>query len=242
MMMAINQAKGGSMAKDIGINKLYRPEAVIFDMDGTLFQTETLLRLVHGRLFGTLRDEGLYTQPEPPVEALLGCLGMLLEDIWRKLMPDASEAARRRADVLMLQYELEGLSAGDGLLYEGVPETLAELKRQGVRLFVASNGLQDYVEGIVLHKRLGGLFDELYSAGGRGTASKTDLVRLLLEENGIGSAWMVGDRSSDVQAGAGNGLAVVGCAYAGFGDSGELDGSDVRITGFAELLELLPEA
>ncbi|WP_053087041.1 ABC transporter permease subunit [Paenibacillus sp. P22] len=32
------------MAKDIGINKLYRPEAVIFDMDGTLFQTETLLR------------------------------------------------------------------------------------------------------------------------------------------------------------------------------------------------------
>lgn len=52
-----------------------RPEAVIFDMDGTLFETATLLATVHERLFRTLREEGLYDQT-PPLDDLLGCLGI----------------------------------------------------------------------------------------------------------------------------------------------------------------------
>lgn len=122
--------------------KLQKPQAMIFDMDGTLFQTETLLVDVHERLFRQLAVEGLYTKGAPPVENLLGCLGMLLEDIWRTLMPDGSEAAHKRADELLLQYELEGLSAGTGTLYPHVEAVLEELKRQGLRLFVASNGLR----------------------------------------------------------------------------------------------------
>ncbi|MGN7454655.1 HAD family hydrolase [Paenibacillus pasadenensis] len=221
--------------------RLERPEAILFDMDGTLLQTETLLMEAHGRIFAALREEGLYAEPEPPVEALLGCLGMLLEDIWLKLMPTASEAARERANELLLQFELEELAAGKGVLYEGVTETLAELRARGIRLFVASNGLQPYVEGIVRHKRLEPLFDGLYTAGGRGTATKAELVRLLLAEHGVARAWMVGDRSSDVDAGKRNGLPVVGCDYADFGASSELDGADVRIRRFGELLELLGE-
>ncbi|SDT27455.1 Phosphoglycolate phosphatase, HAD superfamily [Paenibacillaceae bacterium GAS479] len=220
---------------------LFRPDAVIFDMDGTLLQTETLLLQVHGRIFAALREEGLYVEPEPPVEALLGCLGMLLEDIWLKLMPTATEEARSRANELLLHFELEGLATGEGQLYGGVPETLKSLREQGVRLFVASNGLQPYVEAIVQHKGLAALFDGLYTAGGRNTATKAELVRLLLDEHAVSSAWMVGDRSSDVDAGKRNGLAVVGCAYADFGASAELDGSDVRIHHFAELLQLLPK-
>ncbi|QJC53035.1 HAD hydrolase-like protein [Paenibacillus albicereus] len=224
-----------------GSIRLERPEAMLFDMDGTLLQTETLLLEAHGRIFAALREEGLYEEPEPPVEALLGCLGMLLEDIWLKLMPTASETARRRADELLLQFELEELAAGKGMLYEGVAETLSELRARGIRLFVASNGLQPYVEAIVRHKGLEPLFDGLYTAGGRGTATKAELVRLLLEEHGVARAWMVGDRSSDVDAGKRNGLAVVGCDYADFGSSSELDGADVRIRRFGELLELLGE-
>ncbi|MNP85892.1 hypothetical protein D3C76_1858310 [compost metagenome] len=46
---------------------------------------------------------------------------------------------------------------------------------------------------------------------------------------------MVGDRSSDVEAGLKNGLTVIGCDYAGFGDGEELNGSHVRIRSFLEL-------
>ncbi|MFC5647621.1 HAD family hydrolase [Paenibacillus solisilvae] len=211
---------------------------MIFDMDGTLFETDTLLVGVHERIFQTLRDEKLYLEPTPPVEKLLGCLGMLLHDIWNQVMPDSTLAARERADELMLQYELEGLEAGEGSLYPHVAQTLRELHDRGIKLFVASNGLEHYVKGVAEHKGITSLFDGLYSAGEYETATKIDLVRRLLTDHDIESAWMIGDRSSDVEAGKENGLQVVGCAYAVYGRKEELAGADALISDFRELLEL----
>lgn len=221
--------------------RIDKPEAVIFDMDGTLFETETLLRSVHARLFDTLREEGLYQHETPPIEHILACLGMLLDDIWRKVMPESSEEARRRADELFLQYEVEDLEAGKGSLYPGTAETLAALKAQGIKLFVASNGLESYVKEVARHRGIAELFDGLYSAGEYKTLSKVDLVARLLKDHGIEKAWMVGDRSSDVEAGKRNGLLVVGCAYAGYGRDAELEGSDALIAAMPELLDLLNE-
>lgn len=221
--------------------KLRKPEAVIFDMDGTLFETDTLLIPVHNRVFETLRAEGLYMHETPPVDRLLSCLGMLLEDIWRQVMPDSTEAARQRADVLLLQYELEGLAAGEGKLYPYVEQTLRELKEQGIKLFVASNGLEDYVKGVAQQRGIAELFDGLYSAGEYATASKVDLVARLLQDHGVQNAWMVGDRSSDVEAGKGNGLQTIGCAYATYGRASEIAGADVLISDFRELTRLLEQ-
>lgn len=221
---------------------LKKPEAILFDMDGTLFETDTLLRGVHVRIFDTLQAEGLYEKETPPIDSLLACLGMLLEDIWRSVMPDASEAARERANELLLQYEIEGLAAGEGELYPGTAETLKQLKERGVKLFVASNGLEQYVKDVAGYKGIAPLFEGLYSAGEFQTASKVDLVALLLKNHGIRHAWMVGDRSSDVEAGKKNGLAVIGCAYADFGSNTELQGADVCVRSLTELLPLLDAA
>lgn len=217
------------------------PQAVIFDLDGTLFQTETLLETVHQRVFEQLRIEGLYIKPTPPIDTLLGSLGMLLTDIWKRVMPDGSPEAHARANELLLQYEMEELQGGCGHLYPGVVETLSELRNRGIRLFIASNGLEEYVKGVPSVKGIADWFDGMYSAGEYATASKVDLVRQLLDTYGVEHAWMVGDRSSDVEAGKSNGLYVVGCDYAGFRRDGELDGADAVIREFPELLSLLPE-
>jgi phosphoglycolate phosphatase len=222
------------------MNQLPMPEAIIFDLDGTLFQTETLLETVHRRVFETLKHERLYTLPTPPIDALLGSLGMILSDIWKRVMPEGSPEAYDRANGLLLQYELEELALGLGSLYPGVKETLIALHARGIRLFIASNGLETYVKGVLQVKGVAELFEGAYSAGEFGTASKVDLVRGLLDTFGVRSAWMVGDRSSDVEAGRKNGLSVVGCDYAGFRREGELDGSDAVIRAFPELLALLP--
>ncbi|MHA7964342.1 HAD family hydrolase [Paenibacillus sp. CAU 1782] len=218
-----------------------RPLALIFDMDGTLFKTDTLLEVVHERVFATLREEGLYKGEIPPLDALLSCLGMLLDDLWRKLMPDCSREARERADVLLLQYELEELAAGRGELYPGVKETLEVLKDRGFNLFVASNGLEHYVKGVAEHKGIASLFDGVYSAGEFGTSSKVDLVARLLNDHNLQASpeiWMVGDRSSDVEAGKTNGLTAVACAYASYGKDSELKDADIFIADFKELLKL----
>lgn len=220
--------------------KLTKPEAMIFDMDGTLFQTETLLLPAYHEMFNILREEGLFTEATPPEEIILSCLGMVLEDIWNKVIPGTNEATRRRADELLLQLQLEHLSRNDGIsqLYPNVTETLQSLKYQGVRLFVASNGLEHYVKGVAQAHGMTPLFENLYSAGEYKTRSKVQLVELLLKTHNIKSAWMVGDRSSDVEAGKKNGQVVVGCQYAGFGGDQELEGSDVIITYFEQLLSL----
>ncbi|KOP66996.1 haloacid dehalogenase [Bacillus sp. FJAT-18019] len=217
---------------------LTKPVAMIFDMDGTLFQTETLLLPAYHQLFDILREEGHYEGETPDEELMLGCLGMLLDDIWKKVIPNGTPAAHRRADELLLQLELEGLNNEAAVLYPEVKETLEELHRRGVRLFIASNGLEHYVKGIAKARGIMPLFEGIYSAGEHGTASKVDLVRLLLEQHNIQDAWMVGDRSSDVEAGKENGQTVIGCQYAGFGGKQELKGSDVLIHSFSQLLKL----
>lgn len=222
--------------------RLPKPEAMIFDMDGTLFKTETLLIPVHHQVFERLREEKLFEGETPPEELMLSCLGMLLEDIWRKVIPDSSEAVHRRADELLLEFELAGLKTHETELYPGVADTLVKLKQRGIRLFVASNGLEHYVKGVAEAHGIAGLFEGLYSAGQYQTASKTELVKLLLDRHGVSSAWMIGDRSSDVEAGKQNDQTVIGCAYAGFGHDQELDGSDVLINSFDELLEFYDQA
>ncbi|MFB6367155.1 HAD family hydrolase [Paenibacillus elgii] len=217
------------------------PEAMIFDLDGTLFQTETLLLPAYHATFEQLRAEGLFQGETPDEKHILSGLGMLLEHIWQLVMPDVDVTVHRRADELLLKLQVEGMARGEGKLYDGVADTLRELRRRGVRLFIASNGLEAYVKGVIRHQGLEPLFEVggLYSAGEYATRSKVDLVRQLLDKHGIANAWMVGDRSSDVEAGHANGLFVVGCDYAGFRKEGELDQADVRIADFRDLPTLL---
>ncbi len=218
--------------------KLIRPEAMIFDLDGTLFKTETLLLPAYEAAFEQMRREGTYKGETPPEERILGSLGLLLEHIWENVLPGSQPDVRKRADELLLHYQLEGLAEGKGELYSGVESTLQALRRNGVRLFVASNGLEPYVKGVIQAKGLAPLFEGLYSAGEYKTRSKADLVRLLLDRHSVRTAWMVGDRSSDVEAGRANDLPVIGCDYAGFRKPGELDRADRIIVSFPELLDL----
>jgi len=235
----------GSVGGSGGAGRLGgRPEALIFDMDGTLFQTETVAVPAYLSAFEKLREEGTIAGGEPRVKELLASLGMLLEAIWRRVLPDEPEAVRARMNEVFLEEQMALLARGAGRLYPGVAETLRLLKDAGCRLFVASNGLERYVKGVAERTGIAPLFEGLYSAGEFRTTSKTQLVALLLRRHGLlrdgaASAWMVGDRSSDVEAGRANGLPVVGCAYAAFGVSeDELRGADVRISRFAELAAL----
>ncbi len=215
------------------------PEAIIFDLDGTLFQTETLLLPAYHAAFDQLRAEGIYEGATPPDEYILSSLGLLLEEIWRRVIPNEPDKVHRRADELLLECQLKALHQGVGTLYPGVSETLNRLRAKGIRLFVASNGLEKYVKEVISRMGIAPVFDDIYSAGQYQTASKNDLVCLLIKAHQIKQGWMVGDRISDIQAAKHNKLYAVGCDYAGFHEPHELKDADQRISSFPELLSLV---
>jgi phosphoglycolate phosphatase len=214
--------------------------AVIFDMDGTLIKTEEVALPAFKKTFQDLKEEGLFNGGIPEDHELTSVFGMTLEEIWNKLLPGQAEEVMKKADQLMLQHELMILKKGGIHLYPGVKETLLKLKNEEIPLFVASNGLDEYIRGICECFQITEWFSDLYSAGRFQTESKDDLVAKLLSDFHIERAIMVGDRKSDIQAGIANRLFTVGCQY-GFSDSGELAGADAIITDFTELWPIVKQ-
>ncbi len=215
------------------------PFAILFDMDGTLLQTEKLSTPAFIRTFDQLRQKGLWQGETPDERELINVLGMTIEQIWDKLLPNASEEAIRSADEFLLDNEIQLLKERVTELYPDVKSTLEKLHEKGFALFVASNGQEEYIDAICQEYELKPLMTDLYSAGRFRTHSKNDLVAKLLSDYKIGQAIMVGDRHSDVEAGRTNGLFTIGCDF-GFAKPGELDGADVIITSFSQLLNHLP--
>lgn len=218
-----------------------QPQALIFDLDGTLFKTETLSLPAYHRTFDQLRVEGLFSGDTPPESRFLSGLGLLLPELWKNVLPDASKETRLRADSLLLRYQMKLLREGYGELYPGVAHTLQVLYQRGYKLYVASNGLEKYVKEVIRATGLSAFFTALYSAGEFQTPSKAELVRLLMGNHQLESAWMCGDRLSDVEAGRLNGLYVVGCNYAGFHVDEELNQANIVISSFLDLLNCLPQ-
>ncbi|MBY0089070.1 MULTISPECIES: HAD hydrolase-like protein [Brevibacillus] len=215
------------------------PFAILFDMDGTLLQTEKLSTPAFIRTFDQLRQKGLWQGETPDESELINVLGMTIEQIWDKLLPGASEEAIHSADAFLLDNEIQLLKERVTELYPDVKSTLEKLHEKGFALFVASNGQEEYIDAICQEYELKPLMTDLYSAGRFRTHSKNDLVAKLLSDYKIGQAIMVGDRHSDVEAGKTNGLFTIGCDF-GFAKPGELDGADIIITSFSQLLNHLP--
>jgi len=171
------------------------PYAVLFDMDGTLLQTEKLATPAFQQTFVQLREAGLWDRRTPDESELVNILGMTIEQVWKKLLPGASEEALEAADRFLLENEIR-----------------------------------------LIHGRA----TDLYSAGRFQTSTKNDLVAKLLADYQVERAVMVGDRHSDMEAGATNGLFTIGCDF-GFANPGELDGANAVITKFPQLLDHLPD-
>lgn len=211
--------------------------AIFFDMDGTLFNTEKILAGALNKTFDYLRKEGEW-EGEPPYEECKKLLGSTLEELWSKLLPKSSGAVRKEADRLFLEGMMEEIGSGKGEIFPGVIETLKEIKGMGIPAFVASNGLDGYIQTINKYYGLHEYFTDFYSSGRFKCSSKVELVSKLLEDYKIKTAIMVGDRKSDIEAAIKNNIISIGCDF-GFACSDELKGASYHVKDFKEILPLI---
>ncbi|MGH0432376.1 HAD family hydrolase [Bacillus hominis] len=214
-------------------------QALIFDMDGTLFQTDKILELSLDDTFDHLRLLQLWDMITP-IDKYREIMGVPLPKVWEALLPDHSNEVRKQTDAYFLERLIENIKSGKGALYPNVKEVFNYLKESGCSIYIASNGLTDYLQAIVSYYDLDQWVTETFSIEQIHSLNKGDLVKGILKKYDIKEAAVIGDRLSDINAAKDNGLIAIGCNF-DFAQEDELAHADLVIDDLMELKGILPE-
>lgn len=214
-------------------------QALIFDMDGTLFQTDKILELSLDDTFDHLRSLQLWNTITP-IDKYREIMGVPLPKVWEALLPNHSNEVREQTDAYFLERLIENIKRGNGALYPNVKEVFSFIKENNCSVYIASNGLTEYLQAIVSYYDLDQWITETFSIEQIHSLNKGDLVKGILKRYDIKEAAVVGDRLSDINAAKDNGLIAIGCNF-DFAQEDELAHADFVIDDLMELKGILPE-
>ena len=155
-------------------------------------------------------------------------IGPTLESMVYELFDDATpELAAALLERFKVNYDQSGFPAT--VPYPGVQEFLDALKREGAKIYIATN--KRHAPTRLIAKKLGwdGFFDGIWSVDsipGEKLKKAELLSRVMAERSSApGDAVMVGDTKGDIDAGKANGMHTVALTW-GYGTPCELEGAD----------------
>ena len=186
-------------------------EAIIFDIDGTLWDTRAIVARGYNVELERMGRQDLFLT----ADYLTGLFGKTAQEIADVIFE--SYPARERMGLILrcMETERQVMQADPCQVgYEGVKETLLKLKEH-YRLFVVSNSEKGYPELLIEKLGLEGIF-EAHMCHGDTHLPKGDTIRILMERHSIRSAVYVGDTQGDLEACGAAGIPFVFCRY-GFG-------------------------
>lgn len=213
-------------------------QTLIFDMDGTLFQTDKILELSLEDTFNHLRQQNRWDSITP-IDKYREIMGVPLPKVWEILLPNHSLAEREQTDSYFLERLIENIRSGKGGLYPNVREVFSFLKENNCSIYIASNGLTEYLNAIVSYYKLDIWVTETFSIQHIQTLDKGDLVKAIITKYDVQKAAVVGDRLSDINAARDNGLLAIGCNF-DFAKEEELAMADLVIDDLVELKTIVP--
>lgn len=209
----------------------------IFDLDGTLLNTISTITHYVNRALGEHLIEGI-SEEECKVFVGTGARELIKKALASKNITD-SETFDKVFPTYTELYNSAPLYLTE--VYDGIPETLSFLRRQGIKLAVLSNK-PDLPTRSVVEKFFPGVFD--YVAGAKdGVALKPSAegVMPIFDFFGVSPdecAW-IGDTATDILTGKNAGVALKIGVLWGFRDRAELSeaGADLIVTEAKEILD-----
>ena len=112
-----------------------KADSIIFDLDGTLWDST---QAVTATWNAVMRQHCPGARAEITRQEILGCMGMLLPDIGRKLFPAQPPAVQQAMVQQVCRDELTLLEKTGGILYPRLEETLRLLHEQFALLIVSN--------------------------------------------------------------------------------------------------------
>ena len=210
---------------------------ILIDLDGTL--TDPKVGITTSARYGLAKVGHQIADSEnidwiigPPLKASLAKL--LNVDVDDDLAEQALLGYRER-------FSVTGLF--ENHLFDDVPTTLQELKKQGYKLFLATAKPEIYARQILQYFELLQYFDYPYGSELTGErTNKGDLIGYILQQEKLDpmECLMVGDREHDIFGARRFGIETIAVEY-GYGSQQELDEAKpkARIKTFAELLNVI---
>lgn len=211
-------------------------QALIFDMDGTLFQTDKILELSLNDTFHYLRSIHQW-DGDTPIDKYREIMGVPLPIVWETLLPHHSLRLREEIDAIFLERLVTNIKKAKAL-YPNVKEVFSYLKENDFSIYIASNGLTAYLQAIAEYYQLDKWVTETCSIQDIESLNKSDLVCRIIKKHGITRAAVVGDRLSDIKAAKENNLLSIGCNF-DFAKDDELKQADIIIDDLIELTSIL---
>ena len=204
-------------------------ESLIFDIDGTLWDSRAL---VAEGFNIQLRAEGL-DHLCTDAEELRPLYGTVMTEIGDALFDSIPVPERYQLMERCMATENRYLFENDCQIgYPQVKETLEELAKNH-RLFIVSNSQCGYPELCMEKLEIGHLITGYLCFGDTGTC-KGDTIKTLMAKHGITDACYIGDTQGDDEAAVHAGIPFVWCAY-GFGTP---DGYAQKADAITDLLTL----
>lgn len=177
---------------------MYNYKAIIFDMDGVLFDTESFY---YRRREVFLDQKGISIKHLPPSFFI----GGNMKQIWRAILREEYE----NWDILRLQeeyleYKRQHPLPYKELIFTDVKNVLLELKKKNIKLALASNSTKEDILRALSETQLMGYFDMIMS-GQEVKESKPspDVYLKVMEELGVKSTetLIIEDSEKGIQAG-----------------------------------------
>ena len=187
-------------------------ESIIFDIDGTLWDSRALIAEGYNI---QLRKEGLH-RLQTNEDVLLRLFGRTMSEIADNLFPEFPPQERYALMDRCIASEDAYLNEHpcDTIAYPDIRSTMETLAEKH-RLFIVSNGQKGYPQ--LAAKKLGvaHLITGYLSYGDTGTP-KGETIRILMKEHDIANAVYVGDTQGDYEATVDAGIDFIWADY-GFG-------------------------
>lgn len=215
-----------------------RPQALLFDLDGTLLDTARDIALALARAFA---DHGHAAPTPEAVRRMIGKGAPILVERAAAAMALPLDSARHAALLERFFHHYGRLQEADECAaepYPGAREALAALHAAGLPLAVVTNKQHRFACGL-LERRALAPYLRLVVGGDSCERRKPDPMPLLHACAQLGvapaQAWMIGDSVNDVQAARAAGMPVYCVPY------GYNEGADPRTLPCDGLLETLAE-
>ena len=205
------------------------PDALIFDLDGTLWDTSAICATAWNRVVSELGVMGR----EVTADDMRAVAGLPHTDAVRRIFSELSEPDVVRISELSMLEDNRALAEAGGILYPGVRAGIPSLS-SALPLMIVSNCQAGYIEIFLETSGLASSFGDFECWGNTGSG-KSENLRAVVARNRLRSPWFIGDTEGDRSAARENGLFFVHAAY-GFGT---VPDADARIATFDELSALV---